>query len=203
MQFLNGFIYSVVTFSMSIAFVLYGSQFRVARLEPKPSSVARQTLLNKLSIGVMLLMYIGAVLIAALTPASWRGRVTFALVLAPPGALLRFEITRRINTRIPSFPLGTFTSNIFACAIFAMTQTFRRRSQTYLACSALSGLEVGFCGGLSTVTTLAAELIRLKKRDAFVYALTTWVVSQTLFVLILGIPIWTGAAPFGECATEP
>jgi fluoride ion exporter CrcB/FEX len=68
-----------------------------------------------------------------------------------------------------------------------------------LECSALQGVLDGFCGSLSTVSTFVVELRTLRRRDAYVYGVTSWVVGQVLMVLVLGSWIWSGDRSEGVC----
>ncbi|KAL9004417.1 MAG: hypothetical protein Q9188_002775, partial [Gyalolechia gomerana] len=47
----------------------------------------------------------------------WRGKAIFAIVFAPLGCLLRFYLSLHLNSRIASFPMGTFAVNILGTAL--------------------------------------------------------------------------------------
>ncbi|KAL8279109.1 hypothetical protein RQP46_008567 [Phenoliferia psychrophenolica] len=78
------------------------------------------------------LFYLGAILLLALGPHSWRSRATFAIVLGPPGTFLRYELSRLLNAKSPTFPLGTFTANSLAVLLFAITAILQRRPTSEL-----------------------------------------------------------------------
>lgn len=129
--------------------------------------------------------------------------VTFALVLAPPGALLRWQLSR-LNTPLSvdrpvlvrewlRWPLGTFTANVFATLVLCGAKTGQGAHvfASSTSCDALNGLQEGFSGCLSTVSTLVAELIVLRPmRTSFAYLFTTWVICVVIAVLLVGTPRW-------------
>ncbi|KAG2000926.1 hypothetical protein GB937_010687 [Aspergillus fischeri] len=96
---------------------------------------------------------------------TWRGRAVFAIVFAPLGCLLRYYLSLYLNPRVPAFPLGTFTLNIFGTIVLAMCFDLQRvdgvgtairsdaRSAPYAiltSCQVLQGVMDGFCGCATT-----------------------------------------------------
>jgi fluoride exporter len=55
----------------------------------------------------------------------------------------------------------------------------------------LYGVEQGFCGCLSTISTFAVELDTLIRRHAYVYASVSISVGIVLMTIVVGIPAWT------------
>ena len=98
----------------------------------------------------------------------------------------------RFNPVIPSFPLGTFSANISATVILGIVIIIqgRARSITAISCELLYGLENGFCGCLSTISTLAVELDTLMRRHAYKYATVSVAVGVGVMVIVVGIPAW-------------
>jgi fluoride ion exporter CrcB/FEX len=147
--------------------------------------------------------WIGAILLAALPPQANFRPLTFALVFSPPGAILRWYLSSfnsaKGSKRFPYWPLGTFSANILAvliiCALFVgqhygPTGT-RLAASTTVSCQVLYGLQEGFCGCLSTISTFAVELRNLKpKRRAVGYAVGSYVIGIAICVLIIGAPWW-------------
>ncbi|ETS63208.1 hypothetical protein PaG_02991 [Moesziomyces aphidis] len=145
-----------------------------------------------------LVFWIGAAVLCALY-APFRN-VTFSLVLAPPGAVLRWYLSR-LNTHAlakrTALPLGTLAANLLATAVIAAAFTASRVGSTpssfsggRTACQALQGLEDGFCGCLSTISTFAVELRTLSPRRAVRYAVVSWVAGVLICVLLIGAPWW-------------
>ncbi|PWN19938.1 hypothetical protein BCV69DRAFT_283467 [Microstroma glucosiphilum] len=148
--------------------------------------------------------WIGAVLLAALPPQADFRPLTFALVFSPPGAILRWYLSplnsAKGSKRFPYWPLGTFSANILAvfiiCALFVgqhygPTGT-RLAASTTVSCQVLYGLQEGFCGCLSTISTFAVELRNLKpKRRAVGYAVGSYVIGIAICVLLIGAPWWS------------
>lgn len=158
--------------------------------KPRPNRLARA---HGLAIAIGPIFWLGAAFLLAFGPHSWRHRATFAIVLGPPGTLLRFYLSRRLNSLRPSFPIGTFTANTLAVLVEAVIAVLQRREGTSnVGCAALQGVMDGFCGSLSTVSTFVVELRGLSRRDSYVYFFASWMAAQLLMVLILGSWVWSG-----------
>ncbi|KPI37566.1 uncharacterized protein AB675_4010 [Cyphellophora attinorum] len=146
--------------------------------------------------------WIGAVLLSIFPPgpaSAWRSRATLPLVFSPPGALLRFYLSMHLNSRVPSFPLGTFAANIIGtvveavCYVLQHTDRFVVKNDLVEAstCTVLQGLMQGFCGCLTTVSTWVAELNGLRRRHAWLYGLMSVAVALGFQVAIMGSVLWT------------
>ena len=147
-------------------------------------------------------VWIGAILLTVFPPHShdaWRGQVLFALAFAPPGCLARYYISLFLNPLLPSFPLGTFTANIFGTAVLGMAYDLQRvpllasgiPGGSLIGCQVLQGVMDGFCGCLTTVSTWVLELDALKKRHAYVYGAASVGVGLGLAVAIMGSVRWS------------
>jgi fluoride exporter len=65
----------------------------------------------------------------------------------------------------------------------------------------LEGMIDGFSGCLSTVSTLALEMVEMKRRVAWMYLGLSLALGQTVSVLILGMGKWVGGLEAGKiCA---
>ncbi|BGP50050.1 hypothetical protein JCM10450v2_005958 [Rhodotorula kratochvilovae] len=147
---------------------------------------------NLLTIVVGPLLWLGALLLLIFGPASWRPRATFAIVVGPPGSILRYLVSRRLNRVNPSFPIGTLLVNSLSVLIFAVAALLARHPRSALGCAALKGVQDGFCGSLSTISTLVVELRGLKTGQSYRYFGVSWAVSQALLVVVLGSWVWSG-----------
>lgn len=108
--------------------------------------------------------WIGATLMAGFRP-RWRGEALFASVFAPLGTLVRFIVSKRFNTVFKAFPLGTFLVNVAGSMIDAGSISLQHYSEVQLVgCEVLRGLEDGFCGCLTTVSTWAVEIASLRRK---------------------------------------
>lgn len=143
--------------------------------------------------------WVGAIILAALPPdrndggpETWRGRALFALVFAPLGCLGRFYASIYLNGRIASFPVGTFTVNILGTAILGMCFDLQHVPLGGLVgCQVLQGIEDGFCGCLTTISTWVAELSSLRRRNAYRYGAASVIVALCCLIVIMGSMQWT------------
>lgn len=152
--------------------------------------------------------WIGAAVMVALPPHSaWRGQALIACVFAPVGCLARYYISLLLNTRIPSFPLGTFVCNMFGTAVLGMAYDLQRVAISGVAgggvvgCQVLQGVEDGFCGALTTVSTWMLELDTLRRGRAYVYGVSSVVVGVSVVTVIMGSVRWSIGWEAMACVT--
>ncbi|KAF1943784.1 chromosome condensation protein-like protein [Clathrospora elynae] len=147
-------------------------------------------------------IWIGAIVMTVFPPKNhhaWRGQALFACVLAPVGCLIRYYISLVFNPTMPSFPLGTFTVNIFGTAVLGMAYDLQHVplsttglvGGSVISCQILQGVMDGFCGALTTVSTWILEIDNLKRRAAYVYGSTSVIAGLCLLVVIMGSVRWT------------
>ncbi|KAI4636809.1 hypothetical protein J4E93_010934 [Alternaria ventricosa] len=146
-------------------------------------------------------VWFGAIIMVCLPPYStWRSQALFACVFAPAGCLLRYYISLFLNPIAPSFPLGTFTVNIFGTAVLGMAYDLQHvpLSSTGLVggsvvgCAVLQGIQDGFCGCLTTVSTWIVEIDTAKRRrSAYLYAGASVAAGLGLLVVVMGSVRWT------------
>lgn len=131
---------------------------------------------------------------------TWRGQAVFALVFAPLGTLARFYISLLLNGRVPSFPLGTFTVNVLGTIILGMAWDLQHvplgsaRGKVgggLVGCQVLQGIQDGFCGCLTTVSTWVLELTGLRRKHAYFYASMSIGIALASLVVIMGSLRWT------------
>lgn len=142
------------------------------------------------SYGAALAMYFAA-------PRTWRHRAVFSLLLAPPGAIIRYALSK-LNTRKPwfqRFPVGTFIANIAATMLISGVFAGQRRpavSGATTTCDALYALQDGFCGCLSTVSTFVVEARTIQRWYwAWFYVLGSVILGHVLVMGIVGGTGWT------------
>lgn len=77
--------------------------------------------------------------------------------------------------------------------IFATAAILQRGvGLTGIKCAALTGAQNGFCGALSTISTLVVELRAMDARAAWRYWLASVAVGQCVLVVMLGSWVWSG-----------
>ena len=158
-------------------------------------------------------IWLGAIVMAIMPPQThemWRGEVLFALVFAPLGCLARFYASLLLNSRFPSFPLGTFAINISGTLLLGMLFDLQHSPLGGISgnligggrvgCQVLQGAMDGFCGCLTTVSTWVVELKGLRMRHAYVYSLASILVGLAGLVAIMGSLKWTNGFQKTACA---
>jgi CrcB protein len=164
---------------------------------------------HMISIAFGILFYAGALLLYFLGPRSWRHPVTFALLLGPPGTMIRFALAK-LNTRPAfegKFPVGTFLANMLATAILAAVFVGQRApgkggrtvSLDGTTCNALYAIEEGFCGCLSTVSTFAVEMRSIKARWKWIYVGASILTGHLIVLAIVGGVSWSSAGLGPSC----
>ncbi|KAI1456707.1 CrcB-like protein-domain-containing protein [Annulohypoxylon moriforme] len=202
---------AITTVTLSIAGLLIGAQLALA-LEPITPSLPynfTRKILDRFAVFLAWGSWIGAILLSILPPdrfvnegASeiWRGRATFALVFAPLGCLGRFYASLYLNGYLPSFPLGTFTVNILGTMVLGMAWDLAHVPVGgVISCQVFQGIEDGFCGCLTTVSTWVAELTALRRRHAYVYGGTSVLVALACMVAIMGGLRWSDGFSSLKC----
>ncbi|KAF8534288.1 CrcB-like protein-domain-containing protein [Trichophaea hybrida] len=178
--------YVIATFALSLGGLQFGAH--VASMFPQREKLSftfpQQWMILPLSAG----SWIGTVLMCIFLP-HWRDNALFACVFAPLGVYTRFWISRILNPRVKAFPVGTFCCNMFATVVLAGMGVGRARHGG-IGCGVMKGLEDGFCGCLSTVSTFAVELKGLRVVQAYVYAVVSTVVGLGVVVGVLGSLTW-------------
>ncbi len=127
---------------------------------------------------------------------TWRGKVLFALVLAPLGCLLRFHAALKFNGKISYFPLGTFIVNIAGTIVLGACWDLQRAPLAgavgggRTGCQVLQGVQDGFCGCLTTVSTWVIELKGLQRKHGYFYGATSVAVGVSSLVIVMGTFVW-------------
>ncbi|PMD13329.1 hypothetical protein NA56DRAFT_638065 [Hyaloscypha hepaticicola] len=141
---------------------------------------------------------------------TWRGRVLFSLVFSPLGCILRFYVSIRLNGIIASFPLGTFIVNISGTAILGMCWDLQHAplgaasgsiGGGQVGCQVLQGIQDGFCGCLTTISTWVLELTGLRRKHAYIYGGMSMSIGLAFLAVIMGSLVWSRGVSAAICAT--
>jgi len=201
----------IITLTVSTSALFIGAHLAIAleRFTPTlPFSFCRKVL-DRLAVLLGWGCWAGAVFLAIWPPDRsspvevWRGRAVVAIVFAPLGCLGRFYASIFLNGKIPSFPLGTFTVNMFGTAILGMAWDLQRVPLGGTAgCQVFQGIEDGFCGSLTTVSTWVSELASLRRSHSYRYGAISIVTGLCLLIIIMGSLQWTRGLSDLQCVTD-
>nr|POE74292.1 fluoride export protein 1 [Quercus suber] len=193
---------ALTTVCLALAGLLFGTHLALA-LHPYTPKLPLRFIRRILDPSIPVLAFgawLAAILLSIWPPhRDWRSDALFALVFAPVGCLARFLAGRHLNGLAPSFPLGTFAVNLFGAAVEALCYDLQHVPLAPTAspgggvipCQLLQGLQDGFCGCLTTVSTLAAELVALRRRHAYLYGAASLLAALALMVVIMGSVRWS------------
>ncbi|TRX94401.1 hypothetical protein FHL15_004556 [Xylaria flabelliformis] len=194
---------TLVTITLSFAGFYIGAHLAEA-LEPAIPSLRyplSRRIIDPLAVVLAWGSWIGAVILSIVPPDRfsnpgatefWRGRATFALVFAPLGCLIRFYASAHLNRRSAAFPLGTFAVNVAGTAVLGLAWDLAHVPEGgVIGCQVLQGIEDGFCGCLTTVSTWILELAVLRRRKAYIYGGTSVVSALVLMIAIMGGLRWS------------
>ena len=193
----------IIHAAVSLGALKAGAHFALLMHPVTPTLPFRffRSIVDPLAVFLAFGCWLGSIFLSIWPPASnathWRFRATFPLVFAPLGCLLRFYASKHLNTRVPSFPLGTFAVNIFGTAVLGMCWDLQHARGigagvgVHVGCSILQGVMEGFCGCLTTVSTWVLELDGLRRRHAWIYGLSSVGVGLGVMVVIMGSMGWT------------
>lgn len=162
-------------------------------LHPRKAPRSQQRLFNLLTVLFGPLFWLGALFLLIFGPASYRPNFSFAIVVGPFGAIARYHISRLLNPISSTLPYGTLFCNTLSTTIVAVMQLLARHPRNALGCAALKGVIDGFCGSLSTISTMVVELRGLSTFHSYRYILVSWAAAQCALVVILGSWVWSGA----------
>ncbi|KAK3357080.1 CrcB-like protein-domain-containing protein [Lasiosphaeria hispida] len=198
----------LTTLSLSLAGLFLGAHLAIALrpLTPSLPFPLTRKILDRLAVLLGWGAWLTAILLSVLPPdrfspgpEGWRGPATFALVFAPLGCLARFYISLRLNGRLAAFPLGTFAVNAAGTAILGMAWDLEHVPLGgVVGCQVLQGIQDGFCGCLTTVSTWVAELAALTRRNAYVYGGVSVLAGLGLLVAIMGGLRWSSEGGFTD-----
>ena len=182
------------TLSISMASLFLGVHIGTMLLpvipEIRPPSRATRYVVSVISV----LVYFATFPAYFRLSASFRHQATAALLFSFPGTLTRYVLSIVLNPRLKLLPVGTLVANEFGTSLLAMFHALQGLNHPVSpsACAILQGLDDGYCGCLTTVSTFASELRALGARKGLLYGTISIGLGQILMVLILGSAVWTG-----------
>ncbi len=107
------------------------------------------------------------------------------------GALLRWQLSERLNRLFPDIPPGTLTANIIGGYIVGLALAFfAQREDLPVEWRLL--IVTGFCGGLTTFSTFSSEIVSLLQQGRFGVAASGIAlhVASSLIATLAGIGTW-------------
>lgn len=212
----------IITVTVCIGVLQLGAHIAIAvdRFTPTIPFRLTRRILDPFIVFLAVGCWVGAIVMAAVPPdrvggpaytghtETWRGQVLFALVFAPLGTLLRFYLALKLNAVVSWFPLGTFAANIFGTAVLGMGYDLQRAPLMgngvvgVTACQALQGVEDGFCGCLTTISTWIVELTTLRRRHGYFYGAASVVIGLGMLIVVQGSVLWTVGYQTPSCTLE-
>lgn len=146
----------LVTLAMALNGYVFGQHWTLAsrmdiQVVSLGFSVSQLTWPDGLVVCFSLSCWLGVIL--ASVWAHDQRELVLACVFAPVGALTRWYLSFS-NTRFPHFPLGTLVANLFGTLILAVLSLVQTRQILSYSCPFVQALMDGYCGCLTTVSTL-------------------------------------------------
>lgn len=193
----------ITTVSLSLGGLILGAHLSLllAPVTPILPRVLVRRVLDPAAVALAVGGLVVTVVLSALTPpagAAWPSRAELlALAFAGPGCLARFQASLWLNGRGRlgnAFPLGTFVANVAGTLILAAAWDLEHSPAVVSAvvgCQVLVGVQDGFCGCLTTVSTWVAELAALRRRHAYVYGAVSVAAGFSICVVVMGGLRWS------------
>ncbi|XP_023913034.1 uncharacterized protein LOC112024655 isoform X2 [Quercus suber] len=143
----------------------------------------------------------GALLREEFSSGSSGAQLWLACFVGPPGVWIRWFLAR-LNGRglgraglFKWVPFGTLAANVPAACIMAALSTVKKAVNSQTCDTVASGIQLGFLGCLSTLSTFIAEFNAMRESEhpwrAYAYVLITVCISFGLGILIYSVPVWT------------
>ncbi|KAL6777873.1 hypothetical protein ACKKBG_A16015 [Auxenochlorella protothecoides x Auxenochlorella symbiontica] len=129
---------------------------------------------------------------------TWIRTAFFSVLLGVPGCWLRWFLAQQLNyrqsSRCPWYPTGTLAANMLGTATsFAMAATQARAGLGYWGALLTSAVQTGFCGALTTVSTLVAEIVKFSAVYPDQFHAYTYTLHSLVGGALLGIAVYGGA----------
>ncbi|XP_041013437.1 uncharacterized protein LOC121256656 [Juglans microcarpa x Juglans regia] len=143
----------------------------------------------------------GALLREEFSSGSSGAQLWLACIVGPPGVWIRWFLAR-LNGRglgraglLKWVPFGTLIANVSAACIMAALAIGKKAASSQTFDTVAVGIQLGFLGCLSTVSTFIAEFNAMRESKqpwrAYAYAFITICLSFSLGTLIYSVPVWT------------
>ncbi|CAN6542599.1 unnamed protein product [Malus baccata var. baccata] len=134
---------------------------------------------------------------------SSEAQLWLGCIVGPFGVWIRWFLAR-LNGRglgktglLKWVPFGTLIANVSAACVMAALSTMKKAVNTKTCNIVATGIQFGFLGCLSTVSTFIAEFNAMRESKypwrAYAYAMATICTSFGLGILIYCVPVWTRA----------
>lgn len=193
--------------AISLAALKAGAHFALLLRPALPQQILPAKLLIKIVNPCFTFIGLGSWLFGALfltifppstgpSTVNWRARATIPLLFAPLGCVLRYYLAKYLNRpSTPNFPMGTFVANILGTLLLGMAWDLQHArnigARSANACAVLLGVQEGFCGCLTTVSTWVVEMNGLGRRAAWAYGLVSVLAGLATVVVAMGSMGWT------------
>ncbi|XP_038697838.1 fluoride export protein 1-like [Tripterygium wilfordii] len=143
----------------------------------------------------------GILLVKEFNRNNARAQLCLACVVGPFGVWVRWLLARLNGCglgrreRMKWVPFGTMIANVSAACVMAALAIIIKEVNTSTCNTIVTGIQFGFLGCLSTVSTFVAEFNAMSESNhpwrAYAYALMTIGLSFGLGTLIYSVPVWT------------
>eukprot|EP00268_Persea_americana_P021235 TRINITY_DN211_c1_g1_i5.p1 TRINITY_DN211_c1_g1~~TRINITY_DN211_c1_g1_i5.p1 ORF type:complete len:236 (-),score=24.06 TRINITY_DN211_c1_g1_i5:2829-3536(-) len=163
--------------------------------------ILRSAILLLLILLLSLLWAVGiALLKTGIEAQKTSAQLWLACIVGPPGVWLRWFLAGyngRGFGRAGSMkwvPFDTLTANVLAAIILAGLATIKKAVSTKGCDIIINGIQLGFLGCLSTVSTFVAEVYAMNQSNhpcrAYAYTVVTILLSFVLGTLVYCVPVW-------------
>ncbi|KAJ3325103.1 hypothetical protein HDV06_004859 [Boothiomyces sp. JEL0866] len=178
---LNGFILIGLMVSCSVAAYKFGKHIGNMELFHYPHVIV---LIDSSPIW---LIFAILTLIGVAIWCAFQSNLSFglAVLFGPFGTILRYFLSK-FNQPTGFIPFGTFIANISATILLCFLNISETNGFGGKWCAIAYGLEVGFCGCLSTISTFIAELCKLETPFSYRYGIISIATGLLSALLILG-----------------
>ncbi|KAM1135968.1 hypothetical protein ACFX15_033497 [Malus domestica] len=145
----------------------------------------------------------GVLLREEFNSSSSEAQLWLGCIVGPFGVWIRWFLARLNGCGLGKtgllkwVPFGTLIANVSAACVMAALSTVKKAVNTKTCDIVATGIQFGFLGCLSTVSTFIAEFNAMRESKypwrAYAYATATICTSFGLGILIYCVPVWTRA----------